>query len=122
MDRRHGLSAAEALPRGAAGGLGGSDQNSGTNSSTITRRQRLFKPAKNSRFAGVTGNGNTLDRDRTCNRSLLKAELRLGGGTESGTVAEDSSLGRLLELLSSLSESERELLIKLAGRMGSSNG
>jgi len=40
VGRQLGPDAAPALPRGAAGGLGGGDRNSGTKSGTINARQR----------------------------------------------------------------------------------
>ena len=40
------------------------------------------------------------------------------GGTKSGTIGEDSRLGQMLEALSSLTESEREVLADLLQKMG----
>ncbi len=40
------------------------------------------------------------------------------GGTESGTVVEDSRLIEMLESLSSLTDDEREMLTELLKKMG----
>ena len=40
------------------------------------------------------------------------------GGTESGTVVEDSMLGQMLQALSSLTDDEREMLTELLQKMG----
>ena len=44
--------------------------------------------------------------------------IRKQGGTESGTVVEDSRLVQMLQALTSLTDDERELLAELLKKMG----